>query len=142
MKECIVHIPFFTNKENEQYLLEGYKISNRESIPILLSEMKVNLNKMYVYKSRVNKEISIFTNIEHESEWPDNNDFIVGEVVGIHKDELDINITDTLYYSKLNDPKIRINGYMIINKDAKEFILTKITRLTIFSSQNNDKILF
>lgn len=129
MKECIVYIPFFTNSENEEYLNDGYRISNREQISNLLIESKNKLDNLYVYMPR--EETNLESAPTHNSQWPDSGDIIVGEVVGIKEDGLDINITNSLYYSKLNDPKIRINGYMI--KNNKEIILTKITRFTMTS---------
>ena len=136
-----VLVPFLINKLNQELLLNGTSIANIDEIPQMIANM-IKDNHIYVYQQRV-KALE-YQNITHESQYPDTGDIIVGEVIAINLDipdepKLVIDLSDntrfdSLYYSKLNDPVIRVNGYCH-NVDDYTIHIDKITRLTLGSSK-------
>ena len=132
-----VLVPFLINKLNQELLLNGTSIDNINEIPQMIANM-INDNHIYVYQQRV-KTLE-YQNITLESQYPDTGDIIVGEVIAINLDipdepKLVIDLSDStrfdsLYYSKLNDPVIRVNGYCH-NVDDYTIHIDKITRLTL-----------
>lgn len=136
-----VLVPFLINKLNQELLLNGTSIANIDEIPQMIANM-INDNHIYVYQQRV-KALE-YQNITHESQYPDTGDIIVGEVIAINLDipdepKLVIDLSDStrfdsLYYSKLNDPVIRVNGYCH-NVDDYTIHIDKITRLTLGPSK-------
>lgn len=136
-----VLVPFLINKLNQELLLNGTSIANIDEIPQMIANM-INDNHIYVYQQRV-KTLE-YQNITHESQYPDTGDIIVGEVIAINLDipdepKLVIDLSDStrfdsLYYSKLNDPVIRVNGYCH-DVDDHTIHIDKITRLTLGSSK-------
>lgn len=139
MKECIVDIPFFVNNENMQYLLNGRSITNISDYPKLASNYVKEFNGN-IYKTR-DKEEGISFVPEHDSAiYSDNGDIIVGKIVGINDSSLTINIIESLYYSKLNDPRIRVNGLYIEDGDETHIKIIKFTRLTLSSYSNKNNL--
>ena len=136
-----VLVPLLVNSLNQELLLNGTSIDNIDEIPQMIANM-IKDNHIYVYQQRV-KALE-YQNITHESQYPDTGDIIVGEVIAINLDipdepKLVIDLSDntrfdSLYYSKLNDPVIRVNGYCH-NVDDYTIHIDKITRLTLGSSK-------
>lgn len=128
MENIVVNIPFFTNQENEQWLLDGYRIENRSDVYEALRKLLNNHEDVFIYKIRDNDS-------KHESEYSDNGDTIVGKLVSIINEngvcKARIQIHDTLYYSHCYEPVIRMNGYCFKDDNNKTITITKIVRLTL-----------
>lgn len=132
-----VLVPFLINSFNQELLLNGTSIDNINEIPQMIANM-IKDNHIYVYQQRV--KTPEYQNITHESQYPDTGDIIVGEVIAINLDipdepKLVIDLSDStrfdsLYYSKISDPVIRVNGYCHDINDHTIHI-DKITRLTL-----------
>lgn len=126
IKNTVVDVPFFINKNNQQYLLKGMKIENFEEEYNSIFETN---SKVYVYMPREDTE---YSDIER-TQYPDSYDVIVAEAVGIYTINneivLRIKLIDSLYYSKLCEPCIRINGFCTINSESIH--IDEVTRLTL-----------
>lgn len=142
-----VLVPLLVNPLNQELLLYGTSIDNIDEIPQMIANMIKN-NHIYVYQQRI--KAPEYQNITHESQYPDTGDIIVGEVIAINLDIPDepkivIDLSDStkfdsLYYSKISDPVIRVNGYCHDINDHTIYI-DKITRLTLGPSKiKNDYI--
>ena len=142
-----VLVPLLVNPLNQELLLNGTSIDNIDEIPQMIANMIKN-NHIYVYQQRI--KAPEYQNITHESQYPDTGDIIVGEVIAINLDIPDepkivIDLSDStkfdsLYYSKISDPVIRVNGYCHDINDHTIYI-DKITRLTLGPSKiENDYI--
>ena len=137
MNNKTVSVPFLINKLNQELLLNGTSIDNINEIPQMIANM-IKDNHTYVYQQRV--KTPEYQNITHESQYPDTGDIIVGEVIAINLDipdepKLVIDLSDStrfdsLYYSKISDPVIRVNGYCH-DVDDHTIHIDKITRLTL-----------
>lgn len=132
MKEINVSLPFFINRENMEYYLKGYKINNLEEIHNTLFKDGMNLD---VYEPRISDPNHPDRLSEYESEYPNQSDVIKAKVIRYIKnnageDRLEVNIIDSLYYFKLKEPCIKLNGYCTIMDDNKIHI-DKITRITL-----------
>lgn len=123
MKQVKVKVPFFLNDRNMEYLLSGAKIVNLdEAYEKMLFQNGVNI---YVpRKSDPNRPLS---------EYPDISDRIVGKAIryieGEDNNYLKIELLDSLYYHKLKEPCIKINGYCVIEDGS--ITIKKIVRLTL-----------
>ena len=136
-----VLVPLLVNPLNQELLLNGTSIDNIDEIPQMIANMIKN-NHIYVYQQRI--KAPEYQNITHESQYPDTGDIIVGEVIAINLDIPDepkivIDLSDStkfdsLYYSKISDPVIRVNGYCHDINDHTIYI-DKITRLTLGPSK-------
>ena len=142
-----VLVPLLVNPLNQELLLYGTSIDNIDEIPQMIANM-IKDNHIYVYQQRI--KAPEYQNITHESQYPDTGDIIVGEVIAINLDipdepKLVIDLSDStkfdsLYYSKISDPVIRVNGYCHVINDHTIYI-DKITRLTLGPSKiKNDYI--
>lgn len=129
MKTVTQKIPFFVNEDNMEYLLSGCVIDN----------LDIRNNKLFsegcnIYKARISRGVS---------EYPDIRDEIIGKSVRFiggsdGQDYLEVELYDTLYFSKLNRPVIKVNGYCTMEEDGKIHI-TKITRLTLAEGGTNNR---
>ena len=136
----IVDVKLWINEDNSAYLLNGYNATNsHEDIMNMIS--KYTKENGFIYKRRLYKYDSHSTFLSNESEYPNvrYGDIVIGKIVAINPDEntLKVELIDTLYYSHLVNPVIRINGLCIINSDDNTFNITKITRLTMSDSDHN-----
>lgn len=127
MKETKAIVKFFMTKSNMEYLLKGISISN-------FDEVRTNLFKdisnklLYIYEPRSNDPNHPDNKVNYEgsyhlSEYPDDGDRIVAKVLRYMRnnkddDYLEIEIIDSLYFSKLNQPVIKINGYYELSDGA------------------------
>lgn len=127
LKSCIKEIPRFILPNNN---LDGYKIDNiDEAFYKYLYDSK-NLN---LYEPRRGADLTIKSN-----EPMPGRDIIVAEIIGLSKDSKDkvvINVIDTLYYSKLIIPVIKVNGLCKKDDENKTIHITKIQRLTLADAQ-------
>lgn len=138
MKETKAIVKFFMTKSNMEYLLKGISISN-------FDEVRTNLFKdisnklLYIYEPRSNDPNHPDNKVNYEgsyhlSEYPDDGDRIVAKVLKYMRDNkgddyLEIEIIDSLYFSKLNQPVIKINGYYELSDGAIK--IKKVSRLTL-----------
>lgn len=124
MKQAIVKVPFFLNDNNMEYLLSGAKIINLNEV----HEKMLFQSGHNIYVPRVSDP-----NRPLLSEYPDINDTVVAKALqyieGYDNNYLNIELLDSLYYHKLRNPCIKINGYCTIENG--NIIITKITRLTL-----------
>lgn len=124
MKQAIVKVPFFINDNNMEYLLSGAKIINLNEV----HEKMLFQSGHNIYVPRANDP-----NRPLLSEYPDINDTVVAKALqyieGYDNNYLNIELLDSLYYHKLRNPCIKINGYCTIENG--NIIITKITRLTL-----------
>lgn len=130
-KNTIVKIPRFIipNESN----LSKYKICNiDDSIDKLYKEFR----RIYVYKPRSEVFNDLYPANSMSNILPMKKDKIVGIIVGIDKvnDVFNIKIIDTLYYSKLNNPCIKVNGIGKINDSEQTIHITSILRVTMDES--------
>ena len=70
------------------------------------------------------------------SEYPDESDRIVAKVLRYIKspdgnDSLEIELIDSLYYYKLTQPVIKLNGYFNLGDEKNTIHISSITRLTL-----------
>jgi len=122
MKQAKVKVPFFLNDKNMEYLLSGAKIVNLDEVEKMLFQNGVNI---YVpRKNDPNRPLL---------EYPDISDTIVAKAIryieGTDNNYLEIELLDSLYYHKLKEPCIKINGYCVI--EDGNITIKKITRLTL-----------
>lgn len=123
MKQAKVKVPFFLNDRNMEYLLSGAKVINLDEV----HEKMLFQNGVNIYMSRKydpNKPLL---------EYPDISDTIVAKAIryieGTDNNYLEIELLDSLYYHKLKEPCIKINGYCVI--EDGNITIKKITRLTL-----------
>lgn len=141
LKQTKAIIKFFMTKNNMNYLLKGNSISNFDKVrDNLLSNISKDRSIKFIYEPRKSdpnhpNNNDLYENLyTHESEYPDSGDRIVAKILRyIHdennEDSLEIEIIDSLYYAKLSQPVIKINGYCSI--DNGNIVITNITRLTL-----------
>jgi hypothetical protein len=124
VKTAVVKIPFFINEQNMAYLLKGFKIGNLQEVH---EEMLFKMGD------------AIYAEREHNdgvNEFPNISDKRVARAVRYIKgspnlnDGLEVELLDSLYYHKLREPCIKVNGYCEID-DKGYMIITKVTRLTL-----------
>lgn len=122
MKQAKVKVPFFLNDRNMEYLLSGAKIINIDEV----HEKMLFQNGVNIYVPRKNDS-------NKPSEYPDISDTVVGKAIryieGTDNNYLEIELLDSLYYHKLKEPCIKINGYCVIEEG--DITIKKITRLTL-----------
>lgn len=123
MKQAKVKVPFFLNDRNMEYLLSGAKVINLDEV----HEKMLFQNGVNIYMPRKydpNKPVN---------EYPDISDTIVGKAIryieGTDNNYLEIELLDSLYYHKLKEPCIKINGYCVI--EGGNITIKKITRLSL-----------
>lgn len=122
MKTATVKIPFFINESNMAHILKGLKIGNLQEVH---EEMLFQAGHD-IYEAREPEY--------KESEFPNIKDRQVGKAIRYIKGEVDnyleVELIDSLYYSKLREPVIKINGYY--DMDEKGYIIiTKVSRLSL-----------
>lgn len=124
MKQAIVKVPFFLNDYNMEYLLSGAKIVNIDEVHDKMLFQSGN----NIYVPRVSDP-----NRPLLSEYPDIGDTIVAKAIryieGTDNNYFEIELLDSLYYHKLREPCIKINGYCVI--EGGDITITKVTRLTL-----------
>lgn len=125
MKRAIVLVPFFINKSNMSKVLSGRIISNFDEIKDMLFKHGSN-----IYLPRTTSE---------DSEYPSIKDVIVAKALryidanprgNIIDPMLQLELHDSLYYHRLKNPCIKINGYAELD-EAGYIEITKVTRLTL-----------
>lgn len=123
MKQAIVKVQFFINNNNMEYLLSGAKILNLNEVH---EKMLFQLGNN-VYKERDNGS-------NNTTEYPGISDTIVAKAIrfieGTDNDYLELELLDSLYYHKLKEPCIKVNGYCI-SDEVGNIIITKVTRLSL-----------
>lgn len=128
MKTVKAEVPFFINKDNMQYLLKGSIITNLEEVH---TKMLFNSgNNIYVPRN---------DDPNHPISFPTIDDTIVAKAIRYIQDDngknkLEIEIIDSLYYHKLKEPCIKINGTCELDED-RNIAITKVTRLTLADRQ-------
>ena len=126
MKQAIITVPFYLNKINMSSILDNRILLNYDDIHNSMLKKINKIDRFFaVYKSRNIWDIQ-------QSEYPNINDTIIGKVVKYNDGtipSLDIECYDSLYYCKLINPVVKINGYCHI--DDNTIILDELTRITI-----------
>ena len=141
MKQITAVVDFFMNKDNMQYLLKGNEIDNLDEVHHnLFTNIKNQKGSIFIYESRhddPNHPDNKFDNThkKHNSEFPDDSDRIVARVLRYvnradNRDALEIEVLDSLYFCKLCEPVIKLNGYYSTSEN-KTFHIDKIVRLTL-----------
>lgn len=142
MKKVTAIVKFFLNEDNMEYLLKGNKIDNLEEVHHnIFTNIKTNKGFIYIYEPRAtdpNHPDNRFDNTHKHiptTEFPDDSDQIVAKVLRYinndeGKDGLEIEIINSLYYHKLREPCIKLNGYYSTSEDGSLHI-ERITRLTL-----------
>ena len=141
MKHVTTIVEFFMNKDNMQYLLKGNEIDNFDEVHHnLFTNIKNENGSIFVYEPRhkdPNHPDNKFDNTykKHNSQFPDNSDRIVAKVLRYitkdnGKDALEIEILDSLFFAKLHEPVIKLNGYYSVS-EKRTFHIDKIVRLTL-----------
>ena len=141
MKEANVIVKFFMNKNNMEYLLKGNIIENLDEIHLETFKNITKDNPMMIYEPRLNDPNHPNNkNLTHtkgnKSEYPDISDKIVAKAVNYIKgadndsDALEIELVNSLYYFRLGQPVIKVNGYFNLS-DTNNIHLNSITRLTL-----------
>lgn len=124
VKSTTAIVSWFINEQNMEYLFFGDKITNLDEI------RKSVTTGTHIYAPRDDKRL-----IE-EKEYPNINDVIVAEYIGMTNDgKVNIKVLDPLYFAKLSNPTIKMNGYCI--KENSEITITKLTRLTLANKNGN-----
>lgn len=134
MKEVNVCVPFFINNDNMEYHLKGCVIDNLEDIHKNLFKDNMNLD---VYEPRsydLNHPNTPIGYDDDVTEYPNQSDIIKARVLRYIKnsnghDCLEIQVLDSLYYHKLKEPCIKLNGYCTIQNNTVH--IEKITRITL-----------
>lgn len=129
MQNKIVKVPWFINKNNQEYILDGKKIGNIEEVITL-----ADTTGFGVFAPRDDEGFET-----HESNYPDDSDRVVGVVMSADSDGVEIEIYDSLYYSKLSDPVIRVNGYC--TEEDNIINIHNVTRLTLTERQLKKSVL-
>ena len=142
MKEVKVIVKFFMNKNNMEYLLKGNTIDNFDEIHTnIFNELNSN-GSILVYEPRrndpnhPNNRYKTHMKKVELSEYPDESDRIVAKVLRYIKspdgnDSLEIELIDSLYYYKLTQPVIKLNGYFNLGDEKNTIHISSITRLTL-----------
>lgn len=141
MKQVTVIVEFFMNENNMQYLLKGMIIDNLNEIHhSLFTSIENQKDSMFIYEPRhndPNHPDNRFDNThrKHNTQFPDESDKIVAKVLQYinrpdGKDALEIEVIDTLFFSKLQKPVIKLNGYYSTSENGILHI-DKIVRLTL-----------
>lgn len=133
MKEAKATIEFYINKDNMEEVLNGKTIVNFDEMHANLFNHVSKINEFFpIYESRTRST-------SHKSEYPDINDRIIGKVVRyIQSDRirrypaLEVEFLDSLYYCKLDNPVIKLNGYFQETEDGNLY-MSEITRITLAS---------
>ena len=139
MKGMKAIVKFFMTKSNMEYLLKGISISNFDDVRTNLFKDISNKLLLHIYEPRSNDPNHPDNKVNYEgsyhlSEYPDDSDRIVAKVLRYIRDNkgddyLEIEIIDSLYFSKLNQPVIKINGYYELSDGAIK--IKKVSRLTL-----------
>lgn len=119
MKQAKVQVPFFINNDNMQYYLKGRMIKDLSEVHNILFK-----NGNCIFKPRSKSE---------KTEYPNISDTIVANAIRYIEGNtpmLEIELLDSLYYHKLREPCIKINGYAEIDEQGY-IIITKVTRMTL-----------
>lgn len=136
MKTVIVKVPFFVNKNNMQYLLKGYQIDNLDEV---YNELLFK-NGTDIYEARQISEDTDISNTYTYEEYPNQSDIIKAKAVRFIDEGdtkyLEIELIDSLYYHKLKEPVIKINGYCEIIEDMIH--ITSVTRITLADKHPKD----
>lgn len=119
----------YVDESNSEYLLDGYILED-----CLFDYVKKEFsskNKVPIYKRRIYNDDPLLTDvIEYKDEFPIEQETIVGYIVECNEDgSFNIDILDTLYYSKLDTVKLRVNGLCIITDNTMK--ITDIHRISI-----------
>lgn len=143
MKNVKTTVEFFMNKENMKDLLKGNVIDNFEEMHNnLFKDLESNNGSFYIYETRIidpnhpdNKYGKHQLTRKTNSEYPDESDTIVARALRYIKNDkgndcLEIELIDSLYCTKLNNPVIKVNGYYTTT-DTGGLHMEKITRLTL-----------
>lgn len=141
VKVVIKIVDFFMNKSNMEYLLKGNIIDNFDEVHAnIFNELNKKNGSILVYEPRLDDpnhpDNRNLTHIKkQQSEYPDESDRIVAKVLRYIKgvngnDSLEIEVLDPLYYFKLSQPVIKLNGYFVMN-DNNTIHINNITRLTL-----------
>lgn len=121
MKEAKVKVPFFVNKLNQEYLLDGKRYKDFD---VIHNSVFTNCNG-FIYKPRRDGIIEDYKGSEY-SMFSKAGDQIVGKSISLEEDEnqayLNIILYDTLYFSMLKDPVIKVNGMCIIEDNIIDFV--------------------
>lgn len=128
MKTVKADVPFFLNKDNMQYLLKGSVITNLDEV-----------HSKMLFKSGNNIYVPRNDDPNHPVAFPTIDDTIVAKALRYKTTEsgtnvLEIEIIDSLYYHKLRQPCIKVNGVCEIDEDHN-ITITKVTRLTLADRQ-------
>ena len=139
MKEMKAIVKFFMTKSNMEYLLKGISISNFDDVRTNLFKDISNKLLLHIYEPRSNDPNHPDNKVNYEgsyhlSEYRDGSDRIVAKVLRYIRDNkgddcLEIEIIDSLYFSKLNQPVIKINGYYELSDGAIK--IKKVSTLTL-----------
>lgn len=139
MKQAITEIEFFMNRDNMEYLMKGYTIKNFDDIKDLIF---AESETPFIYAARKYDPKAV---LNATSEYPNSSDTIMGKILGyLEKDGkryLKIEFADTLTYSMINNPCIKVNGYCTVNSDDS-ITINKITRVTIADRTSGQSDLF
>lgn len=141
MKEAITIVEFFMNEDNMQYLLKGMTIDNLSEIHRnLFTNIENQKGSIFIYEPRrsdPNHPDNRFDNTykKHNTQFPDESDEIVAKVLRYvsrpdGKDALEIEVINSLFFSKLHEPVIKLNGYYSTLENGTLHI-DKIVRLTL-----------
>lgn len=135
MKTAIVKVPFFINENNMQYLLKGYIIDNLDEVYSTL----LFKNGTDIYEAREN-DLGIPVSYK---EYPNQSDVIKAKAIRYLEENgiryLEIELIDSLYYHRLKEPVIKLNGYCTVNFNEKlcsdVIHIENITRITLADRQ-------
>lgn len=142
MKEAKAIVHFFMNKDNMKDLLKGNTIDNLDEVHYnLFTNIENKGGSIFIYEPRrddphhPDNKISVKSKMKHNTEFPDEADRIVAKVLRYiddidGKDALEIEILDALFFSKLDEPIIKLNGYFSISKNGI-FHIDEIVRITL-----------
>ena len=124
-KVTTANVNWFVNENNMEYLFHGKKITNLEDIHKSIPQ------GMMIYKPREDDRL-----IKETSEHANANDVIVAEYIGLNVDgKANIKVIDALYFAKLNNPTLKMNGYC--TEDDNNITISRVTRLTLANKEGN-----
>ena len=116
-----------------QYLLKGNQIDNLDEV---YNELLFK-NGTDIYEARQSEDKNISNTYE---EYPNQSDIIKAKAVRFIDEGdikyLEIELIDSLYYHKLKEPVIKINGYCEIIEDVIH--ITNVTRITLADKHPED----
>lgn len=128
MKQITSKVPFFINKDNMQLLLKGRVIKNLDEV---YASILFKIGKD-IYEPR---QVA-------GNEYASISDRVVAKAIkfvnGDKDNFLEIEIIDSLYWSKLKVPCIKINGYCIEEDDGIQ--ITKVTRLSLADADPSEDV--